>query len=261
MVVFMLPSCVNFPILNDTLLKQAGKDSISVTSRDSVFDLLEKKWISSIYFDRGLKYEGSRLKVVSLSDLLKVYSPDENVDAILLNCADDYQGIISINDVNNYDLQLALKIELLQGSIRPDWLQPLLIVVPNYTNPPFSERFLTANITELRFVSLADYYAPLRTLSTGNPSIHFGLDIFKDNCLFCHSINNIGGNKGTSLLVRFDLGLDSEKNRLKDRFIEMHGGDNSNKQNMEQFLVNDQFDLLLEFLHEMAINKKLNNQK
>ena len=61
--------------------------------------------------------------------------------------------------------------------------------------------------------------------------------------------------------MRFDLGLDSEKNRLKDRFIEMHGGGNSNKQNMEQFLVNDQFDLLLEFLHEMAINKKLNNQK
>ena len=261
MVVFTLPSCVNSPILNDTFLKQAGNDSISVTSRDSVFDLLDKKWISSTYFDRGLKYESSRLKVVSLSDLLNVYSPEESVDAILLHCADDYQGIISTNDVKKYDLQLALKIELSQGSIRPDWLQPLLIVVPNHTNPPFYERFLTANITELRFVSIADYYAPLRSLSIGNPSIRFGLDIYKDNCLFCHSINNIGGNKGGSLLVRFDLGLDSEINRLKDRFIEMHGGDNSNKQNMEQFLVNGQLDLLLEFLHEMAINEKLNNQK
>ena len=83
-VVFVLPSCVNFPVSNDTLLKQVGKDLMSVTSRHSVFDLLEKKWISSTYFDRGLKYEGSRLKVVSLPDLLKVYSPDENVDAILL---------------------------------------------------------------------------------------------------------------------------------------------------------------------------------
>ena len=253
--VFTLSSCLGAPTLNGNSIYQDGKERISITSRDLVFDSLEKKWISSTYFDRGMKYEGSQLEVISLSDLLKKYSPDKNLDAILLNCADDYQGIISINDVKKHDLQLALKIELPQGSVRPDWLQPLLIVVPNHTNPPFSERFLTANITELRFVSLADYYAPLRTLSMGNPSIHFGLDIFKDNCLFCHSINNIGGNKGTSLLVRFDLGLDSEKNRLKDRFIEMHGGDNSNKQNMEQFLVNDQFDSLLAFLYEVAVNK------
>ena len=250
----MLPSCVNFPILNDTLLKQAGKDSISVTSRDSVFDLLEKKWISSIYFDRGLKYEGSRLKVVSLSDLLKVYSPDENVDAILLNCADDYQGIISINDVNNYDLQLALKIELLQGSIRPDWLQPLLIVVPNHTNPPFSERFLTANITELRFVSLADYYAPLESLGLRNAYAQFGLELFKDNCLFCHSINKVGGNKGTSLLSAFDLMSGDGKNRFKEKFFKMHGRGNITKQNTGQFLTNDQFDALLEFLHEISAN-------
>jgi len=254
LVVFFLPSCESFLVLNDTLLRQAGKGSKSVTSRDSVFELLEKKWISSTYFDQGLKYESSRMKVVSLSELLKVYSPDENVDAILLNCADGYQGIISINDVKNYDLQLALIIELPQGTARPYWLQPLLIVVPNHAKPPFSERFFTANITELRFVRLVDYYSSLYSLDLRNAYAQFGLELFKDNCLFCHSINKVGGNKGTSLLSTFDLISDEGINNFKEKFFKMHGRDNNTTQNTGLFLTNDQFDALLEFLYEISAN-------
>lgn len=254
LVVFFLPSCESFPVFNDTLLRQVGKGSKSVTSRDSVFDLLEKKWISSTYFDQGLKYESSRMKVVSLSELLKVYSPDENVDAILLNCADGYQGIISINDVKNYDLQLALIIELPQGTARPYWLQPLLIVVPNHAKPPFSERFFTANITELRFVRLVDYYSSLYSLDLRNAYAQFGLELFKDNCLFCHSINKVGGNKGTSLLSTFDLISDEGINNFKEKFFKMHGRDNNTTQNTGLFLTNDQFDALLEFLYEISAN-------
>ena len=254
LVVFFLPSCKSFPVFNDTLLGQAGKGSKSITSRDSVFDLLEKKWISSTYFDQGLKYESSRMKVVSLSELLKVYSPDENVDAILLNCADGYQGIISINDVKNYDLQLALIIELPQGTARPYWLQPLLIVVPNHAKPPFSERFFTANITELRFVRLVDYYSSLYSLDLRNAYAQFGLELFKDNCLFCHSINKVGGNKGTSLLSTFDLISDEGINNFKEKFFKMHGRDNNTTQNTGLFLTDDQFDALLEFLYEISAN-------
>ena len=254
LVVFFLPSCESFPVLNDTLLRQVGKGSKSVTSRDSVFDLLDKKWISSTYFDQGLKYESSRMKVVSLSELLKVYSPDENVDAILLNCADGYQGIISINDVKNYDLQLALIIELPQGTARPYWLQPLLIVVPNHAKPPFSERFFTANITELRFVRLVDYYSSLYSLDLRNAYAQFGLELFKDNCLFCHSINKVGGNKGTSLLSTFDLISEEGINNFKEKFFKMHGRDNNTTQNTGLFLTNDQFDALLEFLYEISAN-------
>ena len=254
LVVFFLPSCESFLVLNDTLLRQAGKGSKSVTSRDSVFELLEKKWISSTYFDQGLKYESSRMKVVSLSELLKVYSPDENVDAILLNCADGYQGIISINDVKNYDLQLALIIELPQGTARPYWLHPLLIVVPNNAKPPFSERFFTANITELRFVRLVDYYSSLYSLDLRNAYAQFGLELFRDNCLFCHSINKVGGNKGTSLLSTFDLISDEGINNFKEKFFKMHGRDNNTTQNTGLFLTNDQFDALLEFLYEISAN-------
>ena len=254
LVVFFLPSCESFPVLNDTLLRQVGKGSKSVTSRDSVFDLLEKKWISSTYFDQGLKYESSRMKVVSLSELLKVYSPDENVDAILLNCADGYQGIISINDVKNYDLQLALIIELPQGTARPYWLQPLLIVVPNHAKPPLSERFFTANITELRFVRLVDYYSSLYSLDLRNAYAQFGLELFKDNCLFCHSINKVGGNKGTSLLSTFDLISYEGINNFKEKFFKMHGRDNNTTQNTGLFLTDDQFDALLEFLYEISAN-------
>ena len=252
--VFILSSCLGAPTLNGNSIYQDGKERISITSRDLVFDSLEKKWISSTYFDRGMKYEGSQLEVISFSDLFKKYSPDKNLDAILLNCADDYQGIISINDVKNYDLQLALKIELPQGSVRPDWLQPLLIVVPNHAKPPFSERFFTANITELHFVRLADYYAPLESLGLKNANAQFGLDLFKDNCLFCHSINKVGGSKGTSLLSAFDLMSGKGKNQFKEKFFKMHGRGNITKQNTGQFLTNDQFDALLEFLYEISAN-------
>jgi cytochrome c2 len=254
MVLFLFPSCFNVSSLNKPLLKHYDKEETLVTSKDSVFSFLEKKWISSTYFDQGLNYESSLLEVVSLPDLLKFYSLEGRADAILLNCADDYQGIISINDVKKYDLQIALKIELLQGSVRPDWLQPMLIVVPNHTKPPFSERFLTANITELRFITLAEYYAPLNSLVRGNANAQFGLGVFKDNCLFCHSINKVGGNKGTSLFNLFDLTLGSEKQIFKEKFLDKHGRDNDTKQNMGQFIDNNQFEALLEFLYKVAVN-------
>ena len=254
LIVFTLSSCLGAPTLNGNSINQDSKERISITSRDLVFDSLAKKWISSIYFDKGMKYEGSQLEVISLSDLLKKYSPGKDRDAILLNCADDYQGIISIDDVKNYDLQIALKIELPQGSVRPDWLQPLFIVVPNHAKPPFSERFFTANITELHFVRLADYYAPLESLGLRTAYAQFGLDLFKDNCLFCHSIKKVGGNKGTSLLSTFDPMSGGWKNRFKEKFFKMHGRGNITKQNTGQFLTNNQFDALLEFLYEISAN-------
>jgi len=250
---FILSSCINAYFFNGLPLKQDNKGILSITSDDPVFDLLEKKWVSSFYFDRGMKYKRTRLKVVSLSNLLKRYNLDINLDAILLRCADDYEGIISINDVKHYDIQVALKVELAEEDIRPDWLKPLLIVVPNHSKPPFSERFFTANINELRFVRLADYYAPLEIFGLKNISAKFGLDIFKNNCLFCHSINKVGGNKGSSLVSAFNLNLDREKQRFRDRFIEKHGASNSS-QNMSQFLVKGQFDSLLAFLREVSIN-------
>jgi hypothetical protein len=254
MVFFISSSYFSVFSFNKLLLKQDAQEEILVTSKDSVFSLLEKKWISSTYFDRGLNYESSLMEVVSLSDVLKIYSPYGNADAILLNCADDYQGIISINDVKKYDLQIALKIQLLQGALRPDWLQPMLIVVPNHAKPPFFERFLTANITELRFISLDEYYAPLNSLGLENVDAQLGLSVFKSNCLFCHSINKVGGNKGTSLLSSFDLAFKSEKKRFKDSFLEKHGRDNDTKQNMGQFIDNNQFDALLEFLNKIPVN-------
>ena len=246
-------SCANGPILNNTQKKQNDEGVISITIEDPIFDSIEKKWISSSYFDRGMSYKNSRLEVVSLHGLLKSYGFNGDLDAILLNCADDYQGIISIDDVKKYDLQIALKIQLAQESIRPSWLQPLVIVVPNHSKPPFLERFFTANINELRFVRLEDYYAPLDSLVLKNSHAKFGLDIFKDNCLFCHSIRQVGGNKGTFLLSAFDLRLDGEKNRFRDRFIEIHGESNISKQNMSQFLINDQLDYLLAFLYEIVL--------
>ena len=227
------------------------KASLIVTHSHPAFINLEKKWVSSSYFDRGMNYQNSRLEVVSFSRLLDKYVAANSFDAILLNCFDDYQGLVSADDVRRYDLQLATKIQLAQESDRPTWLQPLLIVVPNSTSPPFLERFLTANIRQLQFVRLADYYAPLDRKILPRASAELGRVVFKANCLFCHSINGVGGNKGGSLLEKFDFRLDKEKRRFKDTFLATHGQDNANKQNTKQFLTGNDLETLSEFLSEI----------
>lgn len=252
LLVFVLPACAGNSGKYQRVTGERGKAPSRVALGNSLFDELGREWIASSYFDRGMKYKNSRLEVVSLSRLLDKYGAGEGVDAILLNCVDDYQGIVSVDDVRRYDLQLAVKIELAQGADRPDWLEPLLIVVPDNMSPPFLERFMTANINEIRFVRLTDYYAPLDRAALRGTSAEQGLKVFKDNCLFCHSINDVGGNKGGSLLAKFNFKLDQEKRRFRDTFLIKHGQVNANKQNTKQFLTDGQLTDLSEFLSAMA---------
>ena len=209
---------------------------------------LEKRWIASSYFDRGMGYKNSRLEVVSFSAILDRRGGD--ADAVLLNCFDDYQAIVSVDDIRRYDLQLATQIKLAPGSDRPDWLNPLLIVVPDGVDAPFVERFLAANIRELRLVKLADYYAPLDRIASPGSAVSAGLKIFKDNCVFCHAVKGVGGNKGGSLLAAFDFSSDAERQRFKDTFLMVHRADNANKQNTEQFLLPGHLDALADFLRQ-----------
>lgn len=216
---------------------------------------LEKRWIASAYFDRGMGYENSRLQVVSFAEVLDRFDREGGTDAVLLNCFDDYQGIVSVADVRRYDLQLATRIELAPGSDRPGWLNPLLIVVPDGASAPFVERFMTANIRELRLVRLADYYAPLETVTfdsrtPGGSKGAAGLKIFKDNCLFCHAVRGVGGNKGGSLLKAFDFSSESERERFRDTFFLVHRQDNPDKQNLEKFMTGDRVMAVAEFLRQ-----------
>ncbi|SVD39755.1 uncharacterized protein METZ01_LOCUS392609, partial [marine metagenome] len=190
--VFIFSACVGGPSEYGLTRGERAQASLGITINHPAFIKLEKKWVSSSYFDRGMNYQNSRLEVVSFSRLLDKYVAANSFDAILLNCFDDYQGLVSADDVRRYDLQLATKIELAQESDRPTWLQPLLIVVPNSTSPPFLERFLTANIRQLQFVRLADYYAPLDRKILPRASAELGRVVFKANCLFCHSIHGVG---------------------------------------------------------------------
>ncbi|MGY8766575.1 MAG: hypothetical protein ACKVI5_06920, partial [Nitrospinaceae bacterium] len=146
-----------------------------------------------------------------------------------------------------------LRIKLSKEQAQPDWLQPLLIIVPNNVKPPLLERFLTANIKELRFVSLPNYYAPIESLKLTSDVSKAGLKTFKDNCIFCHSINNVGGNKGGSLVDKYALTLDREKQRFTEVFLKKHGIDNEEKQNTKQFLTNNSLDAVLKFLQDITI--------
>jgi mono/diheme cytochrome c family protein len=217
-----------------------------------VLEHLHSEWIPSRYFDRGMHTEESQFRAVALSELVQRFHPEERWDAVLLSCHDDYQGVISIDDIWKYDLRLALELKLAENVQRPSWLNPMVVIVPDSKEAPHQERFMTANIRSLQFVRLTDYYAPLDDVALKSFNAHLGLQTFKDNCLFCHSLNGVGGNKGAALLEVYDFSIKGETPRFKKDFSAFHNKDNADKQDMEQF-VRDQVMLdVITFLRELS---------
>jgi hypothetical protein len=224
----------------------AEPSALSKWTLDQLETRAGSKEMSSQYFDRALGYEGSKFQVISFSGLVKLFDPESRSDAVLLNCFDDYQGILSIADIERYDIQLATRIKTRPEFNKPDWLNPLLVIVPDNKKAPFQERYLTANIRELKFTRLQEYYAPLReAVGAASP---VGFSSFKDNCLFCHSLMGIGGNKGTRLLANYDFSRMNGKNKFRKDFAAFHHKDNADKQNVEQFVTESQLQAISEFL-------------
>ena len=230
------------------------------THADSLGRMVSKSWtgpkleslgmreITSEYFDRAMHMEDSRFSTISFSRLITEFSFRRDEDAVLLNCFDDYQGILSLNDIHRYDIQLATKIKLAPESTKPNWLNPLLILVPDGQRPPFQERFMTANIRELKFVRLNDYYAPLEKIAGTSKKAREGLEVYKNNCLFCHSLKGRGGNKGIRLLEVYDFSYKSEQIRMLGDFKNFHNKDNSDKQDVDQFVTQEELNRIMDYI-------------
>ena len=112
---------------------------------------------------------------------------------------------------------------------------------------------MTANIRELRFVRLSEYYAPLDAVALKSMHAHRGGQVFKDNCLFCHSLKGIGGNTGTDLLNAYDFAKGAGGGpRFKKDLTAFHHQDNTDKQDMEQFMDADTLRRIVVFLREVS---------
>ncbi len=214
-------------------------------------EALGLKEMLSSYFDRAMKYRGTEFEAISLLKLVSKFKMKSGGDAILLNCFDDYQGILPISDILKYDLYLATKIKVGFGSSKPDWLNPLLVLVPDGKTPPFEERFLTANIRELKFVRLSDYYAPLKKVSETSEKAKQGFEVYKNNCLFCHSLKGRGGNKGIRLLDDYAFSKAAEQKKFLTDFKSFHHKGNADKQDVEQFVTTKKLRSVAEFLLAM----------
>lgn len=225
-------------------------DSLSTEYALAELEAFGVETIKSSYFDRAMSYEGSQLRVISLASLADSLHPGGRADALLLNCFDDYQGILSLDDIRRYDLKLATAIELRQEFKAPGWLNPLLVVVPDGSTAPWHERFMTANIRELRFVRLEDYYAPLKAVPQSSPERLAGYRAFTDNCIFCHSLKGIGGNKGVKLLSTYNFSRQTDIKRFTEDFTSFHGKDNPDKQNIAQFVTADILSEIVRFLQD-----------
>jgi hypothetical protein len=217
------------------------------------------KIVSSSYFDRAMKYDDVKFKVVSFLKLISQFELKSGEDAIVLNCFDDYQGILPISDALKYDLQLATKIELGFGLSKPSWLNPLLVVVPDGKEPPFEERFLTANIRELKFVRSSDYYGPLKNIARVSKEASQGFEVYKNNCLFCHNLKGLGGNKGVRLLQMYELTKEIEQKKLLKDFKSFHHKGNVDKQDIEQFVTSDQLQQIMVFFLALKRSEEKKN--
>ena len=109
---------------------------------------------------------------------------------------------------------------------------------------------MTANIRELRFVRLEDYYAPLREIARMAPEREAGYRGFKDNCVFCHSLKGIGGNKGAQLMSAYDFSQEQERSRFKANFVSVHGKEGSSKQYIAQFVTDEALKEIIRFLQD-----------
>ena len=174
--------------------------------------------------------------------MLDNYHLVKEADAVLLNCFDNYQGIISFKNIRFYDLRLATRIEIKPQFKRPDWLNPLMVIVPDQSQAPYQERFLTANIRELKFVRLDDYYEPLQKIILSIPEVEEGFRVFKNNCLFCHSLAGIGGGKGIDLLKSYSFSGKTNREQFRIDFFAFH------RKGVEQFVSEAQTEEIAKFL-------------
>lgn len=220
-----------------------------------LFERLDSQWIPSVYFDRGMHTQGSQFRAVALAELIRKFRPENRWDAVLLDCHDDYQGIISIDDILKYDLRMALEMKLASKVKRPAWLNPMVVIVPDSKEATRQERFMTANIRELRFVHLSEYYGPLDKVALKSMHAHRGGQAFKDNCLFCHSLRGVGGNKGVDLLQEYNFSKEAGGGpQFKSDFTAFHNKNNADKQDMEQFMDSDSLRRIVVFLRELQLS-------
>ena len=236
-----------------TLSDQLGRISSEYWTKKKLESLGTRKMPSS-YFDKAMKYSGTEFKAVSLAKIISQLKFKNYEDAILLNCFDDYQGLLSFSDIHRYDLHLATKIKVSLGSSKPDWLNPLLVIVPDSKDPPFEERFLTANIRQFEFVRLNDYYMPLKKVADTSIEARQGFEVYKNNCLFCHGLKGKGGNKGVRLLDEYSFSNNEGRKKFSGDFKNFHDKDNADKQDVKQFVTGDQLERVIDFL--LAFKKK-----
>ena len=251
-VIFSVLTCLAVPVFSydDASVKIGGKAVL--LSETLSFSELETGGISDItsrYFDTAMDYHDSSFRTISLSKFIDRFNSANRADAVLLNCRDDYQGVLSIDDIKRYDLRLATKIQIRSNYNKPSWLNPLLIIVPDDVQAPRMERFMTANISEILFVRLADYYAPVTGIVGKFPESKKGLTVFQDNCLYCHSIKNVGGNKGIKLLNTYIFSVNNDTAKFRKDFSAFHNTGNEEKQNVDQFVTQDQLKDVAVFLN------------
>ena len=94
----------------------------------------------------------------------------------------------------------------------------------------------------------SDYFGPLKNIARVSKEASQGFEVYKNNCLFCHSLKGLGGNKGVRLLQMYELANEKDQKKLIKDFKSSHHKGNVDKQDIEQFVTSDQLQRIMDFL-------------
>ena len=142
----------------------------------------------------------------------------------------DYYG-----SFRRYDVHFATKIRIDPKFKRPSWLKAGLVLIPDGASAPSMERFMTANIESINLSRSEEYYAPLDSIAKRYADALPGSRAYKQNCLFCHPVKGVGGNKGGSLPEKFNF-KNGWNPLFESSFLSFHHKMNEDKQDMEQYV-------------------------
>jgi cytochrome c len=82
-----------------------------------------------------------------------------------------------------------------------------------------------------------------------------GLAVFKNNCLFCHSLKGRGGNKGVRVLEMYDFSSIADRKEFLRDFKKFHHKNNPDKQDVEQFVTPEKLKRVVGYLLQVQNSK------
>lgn len=150
------------------------------------------------YFKSSKKYLGYPINLV-IDSMMKVKKLDTSKATLIFECVDGYQPMMDLAKIFG-NVKGYIVFKDLDEQNNKDWddsinakFKPYYLVWDNVAKN--DDSFVWPyGLTAIRLVSTQKGYKSV--YPSEGPSLIGGFNLFRDNCMKCHSLNNVGGSAG-----------------------------------------------------------------